>query len=236
MKILQNILALFLLMKTHLVSSPTVILLTDCKPEACMSPGKQCYSLVTRAATYLFDRHLYFINTASGTLLMCTGDAVQQNIERYRGLSDKYDWTRTARIAIVGTILGTAQHFFYHRLDKKYPGQEMKTIAKKIFFDQTLCTPINILIFIYGLGFLDNRTWTKMNEEFKDKFITIFMVDCGIFIPTQCVNFKFVGPKYRLLFTNVISIMYDTFLSYIKYTHDIIKLVEKQNNRNIITN
>ncbi|VVC31596.1 Mpv17/PMP22 [Cinara cedri] len=149
---------------------------------------------------------------------MCTGDIVQQNVEQYHGLSDGYDWKRTARITIVGSVLGSMQYFFYRSLDKRYPAKDMRTIAKKIVIDQTLCTPMNIFVFIYGLGLLENTPWAKMNEEFRHKFLVIFSVDCAVFVPSQYINFKFVDPKYRLVFVNMVSIMYDTFLSYIKYT------------------
>lgn len=81
-----------------------------------------------------------------------------------------------ARIAVVGTVLGSFQHLFYSSLDKRYPARDMRTIAKKIFIDQSLCTPINIVVFLYGLGILENKTWNKMNEEFKNKFLVIFSV------------------------------------------------------------
>ncbi|XP_050532063.1 mpv17-like protein 2 isoform X2 [Daktulosphaira vitifoliae] len=189
---------------------------------------RKIYTIVTRFAIYLFNKHLYSINTISGTVLMSSGDVLQQNIELYRGISDKFDWTRTGRISIVGTILGTLQHFFYCQLDKQYPGKEMRIIARKIILDQVLCTPVNIFIFIYGLGLLENNTWTEINKELKEKFTTIFLVDCGVFIPTQYINFKFVDPNYRLIFINAVSIIYDTFLSYMKYSHNKIQTTDQQ--------
>lgn len=81
-----------------------------------------------------------------------------------------------ARIAVVGTMLGSIQHLFYRSLDKRYPARDMRTIAKKLLIDQSLCTPVNIVVFLYGLGILENKTWDKMNEEFKNKFLVIFSV------------------------------------------------------------
>uniref|UniRef100_A0A2S2R239 Mpv17-like protein 2 n=1 Tax=Sipha flava TaxID=143950 RepID=A0A2S2R239_9HEMI len=182
------------------------------------------------AAAYVLDKHLFATNTFSGSAIMCFGDVAQQCVERYHGLSDGHDNERTARIAVVGCILGSIQHFFYQLLDKRYPTRDNLTIFRKILIDQTVCTPINIAIFIYGLGILENKTFANMNEEFKNKSLMIFLVDCAVFVPSQYINFKFLDPKYRLLFTNIVSIMYDTFLSYIKYTHDILKSMEIQKN------
>lgn len=81
-----------------------------------------------------------------------------------------------ARIAVVGCVLGSMQHMFYQLLDKRYPTRDNLTIFKKIFIDQTVCTPINIAVFIYGLGILENKTFVSMNEEFKNKSLMIFLV------------------------------------------------------------
>ncbi|XP_015379495.1 PREDICTED: mpv17-like protein 2 isoform X3 [Diuraphis noxia] len=183
-----------------------------------MSAGRKICAVMTRTAVYVFDKYHFAINTFSGSAIMCVGDIAQQNVERYHGLSEGYDWSRTARIAVIGSILGSVQHIFYRSLDNRYPARDGFTISKKIFIDQMVCTPFNIVLFIYGLGFLEHKSLTEINEEFKDKCAMIFLVDCAVFVPTQYINFKFLDPKYRLLFTNMVSIMYDTFLSYIKYT------------------
>ncbi|XP_025205028.1 mpv17-like protein 2 [Melanaphis sacchari] len=198
-----------------------------------MSTGRKIWTVMTRTAVYVFNKYHFSVNTFSGSAMMCIGDVAQQSVERYHGLSEGYDWSRTARIAVIGSILGSVQHIFYRSLDNRYPSRDLLTISKKLFIDQTLCTPLIIALFIYGLGFLEHKTLDKINEEFKDKCAMIFLVDCAVFVPTQYINFKFLDPKYRLLFTNMVSIMYDTFLSYIKYTHDILKSMERQNNNNI---
>lgn len=68
------------------------------------------------------------------------------------------------------------QHLFYRTLDRRYPARDMQTIIKKILIDQSLCTPINIAVFIYGLGVLENKTLAKMNDELREKFVVIFTV------------------------------------------------------------
>lgn len=69
-----------------------------------MSTGKKIYSLINQTVVYIFNKHLFTINTLTGSLLMCTGDIVQQNVEQYHGLSDGYDWTRTGKPTNIITI------------------------------------------------------------------------------------------------------------------------------------
>lgn len=58
---------------------------------------KKISSLVTQTIYYVFNKHLFAINTLSSSVLMCVGDAAQQNVEYYHGLSNGYDWTRTGK-------------------------------------------------------------------------------------------------------------------------------------------
>ncbi|KAL4150052.1 hypothetical protein QTP88_003896 [Uroleucon formosanum] len=153
-----------------------------------MSARRKVCAVMTRMAVYVFDKYHFTINAFSGSAIMCVGDIAQQNVERYHGLSDGYDWSRTGkylynrsetivtRIAVIGSILGSVQHVFYRSLDNRYPARDAFTIAKKIFIDQTVCTPLNIIVFIYGLGFLEHKTLAEINEEFKDKCAMIFLV------------------------------------------------------------
>ncbi|KAL5234295.1 hypothetical protein ACI65C_001705 [Semiaphis heraclei] len=52
-------------------------------------------AVMTRTAVYVFDKYHFAINTFSGSAIMCVGDIAQQNVERYHGLSEGYDWSRT---------------------------------------------------------------------------------------------------------------------------------------------
>lgn len=63
-----------------------------------MSTRNKICSLITRTVVYIFDKHLFTFNTFSGSMLMCFGDVAQQNVERYHGLSDSYNWKRTGKL------------------------------------------------------------------------------------------------------------------------------------------
>jgi len=62
-----------------------------------MSAGRKMWAVMTRTAVYVFDKYHFSINTFSGSAMMCIGDVAQQNVERYHGLSEGYDWSRTGK-------------------------------------------------------------------------------------------------------------------------------------------
>lgn len=42
-------------------------------------------------------------------------------------------------------------------------------------------------------------------------------MDWMIWVPTQFINFYYVPVKYQVIYVNVVSMIYDVFLSYIKH-------------------
>lgn len=76
----------------------------------------------------------------------------------------------------VGLVLGSVQHFFYKYIDILLPKRTLRSVAKKIFLDQTIASPFAIFIFFYGLGLLEDGNFKAAHNEMKQKFLTIYMV------------------------------------------------------------
>ncbi|KYM96325.1 Mpv17-like protein 2 [Cyphomyrmex costatus] len=173
----------------------------------------------------LFGKYLIVTNTVSCGFMMAAGDVIQQRSEHWKkhcshkyfpssvvaaspedekvaAISSTYghDYIRTRNMMIVGLLQGPFHHWFYMLLDKVLPGRNAKSVLKKTFLDQSIASPT---------------------------CLTIFFVDCCFWPPTQCINFFFVPLHYRVLYTNAMTMVYDIFLSYMKYvsfTYTFIKL------------
>lgn len=192
----------------------------------------------------LFGKYLLVTNTVSCGLMMAAGDVLQQRNEYLRKHkclptrtyvmaasphaeqkfynskdSDKYmhDYVRTKNMAIVGLLQGPFHHWFYMILDRVVPGKTVLSVIKKTCLDQSIASPTCLGIFFIGLGLLEHRTMEEICEEMKLKLYDTWKVDCCFWPPTQCINFLFVPLHYRVLYINFMTMIYDIFLSYIKY-------------------
>lgn len=191
----------------------------------------------------LFGKYLLITNTVSCGLMMAAGDVIQQRSEYWKKYSQKYfptrvlaaspedeettaifstfayghDYARTRNMMVVGLIQGPFHHWFYTILDRILPGRSAKSIIKKTLLDQSIASPTCLAIFFVGLGILEHHKVEEICKELKLKFWNTWKVDCCFWPPTQCINFLFVPLHYRVLYTNAMTMIYDIFLSYIKY-------------------
>ncbi|GAB1859611.1 hypothetical protein CAJAP_00690 [Camponotus japonicus] len=188
----------------------------------------------------LFGKYLLITNTVSCGLMMATGDVIQQHSKYWKKYSQKYfptrvmaaspedektaisnapkhDYTRTRNMTVVGLLQGPFHHWFYMILDRVLPGKSAKSVVKKTLLDQSIASPTCLAIFFVGLGIMEHRKVEEICKELNLKFYNTWKVDCCFWPPTQCINFLFVPLQYRVLYINAMTMVYDIFLSYMKY-------------------
>ncbi|XP_054009751.1 mpv17-like protein 2 [Hylaeus anthracinus] len=128
-----------------------------------------------------------------------------------------HDYVRTKNMTTVGLVQGPFHHWFYMLLDKVLPGRNALSVVKKTCIDQTIASPTCLGIFFIGLGILEHRKIEEICQELRLKLYDTWKVDCCFWPPTQFVNFFFIPFRYRVLYTNFMTMIYDVFLSYMKY-------------------
>ncbi|XP_043483357.1 mpv17-like protein 2 [Leptopilina heterotoma] len=131
-----------------------------------------------------------------------------------------YDFNRTKNMLTVGLLQGPFHHYFYRFLDKNFPGKKIFSIFKKTMLDQMISSPSCLAIFFCGHGLLERKSLTEINMEMRQKFFHTWKVDWCFFPPAQIVNFLFVPLQYRVIYINAITVIFDIFLSYMKYEAD----------------
>lgn len=170
-----------------------------------------------------FGKYLLVTNTLSSGILMGLGDYCQQRIEIYQATTEKkpFDVTRSVNMSTVGLGHGVFHHFFYGWIDRTFPGTSLRNVVRKIFLDQLIASPACMYIFFIGMAIMERRGYDSGWQEIKNKFLFCYMVDWIVWPPNQFINFYFLPPKYRVIYINTLTMIYDIFLSYIKFYDQI---------------
>lgn len=173
---------------------------------------------------------------------MMLGDVVAQKIEMKRDGSKQreLDWYRIGEwelkfllewfvksdcrigcMTLVGISQGPLHHYLYLWMDRALPGTAIRTVLAKIGIDQFAISPIFITTYLYSAGILEGNSIRQCTDEITDKFATIYVADWMVWPPTQFINFYWLSPKYRVLYINGITMLYNIFLCYIKHNDDL---------------
>lgn len=83
--------------------------------------------------------------------------------------------------------------------------------------DQIVASPLFIVSYFIPAGLLEGHSMQECNEELGRKFLTVYKVDWLIWPPCQFINFYFLPLRYRVLYINAITTLYNVFLCYIKH-------------------
>uniref|UniRef100_A0A3F2Z1W0 Uncharacterized protein n=1 Tax=Anopheles quadriannulatus TaxID=34691 RepID=A0A3F2Z1W0_ANOQN len=180
----------------------------------------------------LFGRYLLVTNTISSGVLMLAGDVAAQEIERRQektiSASEGFERQRALNMTLVGLSQGPLHHYLYKWMDAYLPGATVRTVLKKIAIDQLVISPIFIVTYLYSAGLLEGASVKDCNAELRYKYWTIYTADWLVWPPTQFINFYLLSPKYRVLYINAITMLYNVFLCYIKHNDDFISEITQQ--------
>lgn len=167
----------------------------------------------------LFGRYLLVTNTLTSGTLMGTGDFILQTTERAKDKTLMYDWKRTGRMAVVGVFLGPFLHVWYSKLDKFLPGNHKKTVLKKVLADQIIASPSFLFLFFTGIGTLEGKSFKESMDELREKFLIMYLIEWVVWPPAQAINFYVLPPHLRVVYVNMLVLIWDCFLSYMKHKY-----------------
>lgn len=149
------------------------------------------------------------------------GDMIAQglssNSERFRP-----DLARTARLCIFNGGMGLFGHFYFAALDKgvvlgaatkatsqvatkKYTPNLLLTSLSKTFIDQGIFAPMATMMFYLFKVSSEGRPF-EFSKEMKLKYLPTLQAGWQLWVPCHILNFMFIPPQHRVLYTNMVSV------------------------------
>jgi protein Mpv17 len=169
-----------------------------------------------RVVQLLYTRYPLAANVGTSVSLFGFGDLIEQ---RLRGRSlGHVDWGRVSRMSLVGFVFGPLNHGWYTFLDRVLRGRTLGTIVRKVLADQLVFAPTMICSFFITICTLEGVHVRETMKELQLKFWSTYMVDCTVWPVAQVVNFSLVPQPFRVLYVNLVTLGWNTFLSYMRHS------------------
>jgi len=187
-------------------------------------------SAVASTCKKIFERHLFAVNVGLSFGLSGLGDIIEQRLEKKQNQLKKpqLNWTRTLHMSTsFGLTSGFLCHFWYNYLDKVLPGRGVRVVVQKIVFDQILFSPVCITACLLVAGKLENKTASNLVSQTIQLGGRLYLAEWVIWPPAQFINFYFLPTRFRVLYDNIISLVYDTYTSHIKYQVPVVDNFEE---------
>ncbi|CAK7562922.1 MAG: Protein required for ethanol metabolism [Sporothrix epigloea] len=146
-------------------------------------------------------------------ILFATGDITAQQLVERRGAAD-HDVVRTGRMALYGgTVFGPAATTWYGILQRHVVlSTPRKTMLARVAADQLLFAPVFCGVFLGSMAVLEGGS---PREKLKKYYASALTANYALWPAVQMVNFSLVPLEHRVLFVNVISIGWNSYLSFL---------------------
>lgn len=146
-------------------------------------------------------------------VLFATGDITAQQLVEQRGLKN-HDLTRTGRMALYGgCVFGPVATTWFGFLARNvnFANRRVETAAR-VFCDQAFFAPVMIGAFLSSMATMEGAS---ARERLEKTWWPALKTNWMVWPFVQTVNFTFLPLQHRVLFANIVSIGWNSYLSWV---------------------
>lgn len=171
--------------------------------------------MISFYSTQLYQRPV-MTKALTSALIAGFGDLISQFINS--NPKSHYRWRTTFAFTTFGLIFnGPLTHHFYVLLDHILPRGATQTgkysAIKRVLFDRLVLAPPYLLLCFYMLSILEGKSSAEACQKIRESYWTLLKMNWKIWTVFQYVNINYVQPEYRVLFTNVLSLVWTIYIA-----------------------
>jgi protein Mpv17 len=90
---------------------------------------------------------------------------------------------------------------------------KLARLSASVAIDQLTAAPFAFSVFLTFRGWYDGKSVEQIRDKFRNDFVSIYAMGLKIWGPTQFVNFYFVPLDHRVMFLNLVSLVWNSYLA-----------------------
>lgn len=137
--------------------------------------------------------------------------------ERYIAKKDELPVDKMIRYGLFATFYVAPTVTCWMKIAKHFwPKPTFNDSLKKALVEQVTYTPFGMVSFYMGMNLLQGNTVQDGVEEIHEKFWPTYQVGAIAWPCAQMINYTLIAEKNRIGFLSVCSLLWSTFLAYMK--------------------
>ena len=111
-------------------------------------------------------------------------------------------------------LVGPTLHIWYGALNRLLATPGLRTALGSLMLDQFAFAPCFCAVILGTLVVAETGKMRSVKPKLQQDLMPTVVVNWKIWIPAQLVNFWVVPPPLRVLFANIVALIWTTYLSY----------------------
>ncbi|XP_011494624.1 PREDICTED: mpv17-like protein [Ceratosolen solmsi marchali] len=174
---------------------------------------------------------------ASYTVIWPVASLIQQKISG----KEQLDYIQAMRFSLYGGFFVAPTLYCWLKCASYFwPKPDLKSAITKALVEQVTYGPSAMCCFFFGINLLELKPISECINEVKVKFWPTYKVGVCVWPILQTINFFFIPERNRVIYVSICSLMWTSFLAYMKAleskrTKDLIN-IESNINNSLINN